>query len=73
MKFAVRLKNLRKERGISQQKLAEVVGISKSAISMYENGTYDLEFQGSNGEKVFIRNVEAEDAKKMSTILMMRM
>ena len=36
--FAIRLKNIRKEQGYTQQQLATLLGISKSAISMYENG-----------------------------------
>lgn len=33
-----RIKRLRKERNISQEQLAEVVGVSKTTISYYENG-----------------------------------
>ena len=35
---ASRIKRLRESRNISQEKLAEKIGISKSAISMYEQG-----------------------------------
>lgn len=35
---ASRIKQLRENRNISQEKLAEKIGISKSAISMYEQG-----------------------------------
>jgi transcriptional regulator with XRE-family HTH domain len=38
MKFANRLKELRKEHRLSQHELASIIGVSKSAISMYENG-----------------------------------
>lgn len=38
MTFAERLKLLRKERRLTQEKMAELTGISKSSISMYENG-----------------------------------
>lgn len=38
MKFANRLKKLRSEHGLNQQELANIAGVSKSAISMYENG-----------------------------------
>lgn len=31
------LKNLRKEKGISQQQLADVIGISQQSINKYEN------------------------------------
>lgn len=36
-RFAQRLKALRKERGITQQQLADGVGISKGGLSYYEN------------------------------------
>lgn len=36
---AARIKQLRENRNISQEKLAEKIGISKSAISMYEQGS----------------------------------
>lgn len=36
---ASRIKELRENRNISQEKLAEKIGISKSAISMYEQGS----------------------------------
>ena len=36
---ASRIKRLRESRNISQEKLAEKIGISKSAISMYEQGS----------------------------------
>ena len=36
-RFAQRLKTLRKERGITQQQLADGVGISKGGLSYYEN------------------------------------
>ena len=36
---AARIKELRENRNISQEKLAEKIGISKSAISMYEQGS----------------------------------
>ena len=37
-KFCIRLKELRISRDLSQQKLADIVGISKSSINMYERG-----------------------------------
>lgn len=37
--FASRAKELREERGLSQEKLGECLGLSRSAISAYENGT----------------------------------
>ena len=36
-RFAQRLKTLRKERGITQQQLADGVGLSKGGLSYYEN------------------------------------
>ncbi|MBR3772562.1 MAG: helix-turn-helix transcriptional regulator [Clostridium sp.] len=35
--FAGRLRKLRKEQGYTQQQLANLLGVTKSAISMYEN------------------------------------
>ncbi len=37
-KFSIRLKELRRARKISQQRLADDVGMSKSSINMYERG-----------------------------------
>ena len=37
--FGNRLRELRKERGLGQIKLAEVLGVSKSIISLWEIGT----------------------------------
>lgn len=36
--FSERLRNLRKEQGLSQQALADLAGVSKSSINMYERG-----------------------------------
>lgn len=36
--FAVVFKNLRKEKGLTQQELADRLGTTKSTISMYERG-----------------------------------
>lgn len=41
--FAERLKKIRREQGYTQQQLADLLGISKSAISMYENGVREPE------------------------------
>lgn len=38
MKFAESLKQLRKERNITQRALADAVGISPASIAMYETG-----------------------------------
>lgn len=37
--FGNRLRELRKERGLGQIKLAEILGVSKSIISLWEIGT----------------------------------
>ena len=37
--FKVRLKELRQSKGLTQRALAERLNISKSAVSMYENGS----------------------------------
>lgn len=37
--FSTILRNLRKSKGLSQEKLAKAIFISSSAISQYENGT----------------------------------
>lgn len=36
--FSLKLMELRKQRGLSQQQLAEALGLSRSAIGMYETG-----------------------------------
>ena len=36
-----RLKEIRKEMGISQQELAEMVGVSRNTISSLETGQYE--------------------------------
>ena len=41
--FAIRLKQLRKTQGYTQQQLADLLGISKSAVSMYESGVREPE------------------------------
>ena len=38
MAFKDILKKLRERKGLSQEELAKATGLSKSAISMYENG-----------------------------------
>lgn len=44
-KFATILKTLRTEHSLSQSALAERLGISKSAVSMYEQGRREPDFQ----------------------------
>lgn len=43
--FSEQLKKLRKERGYTQEQLATLLKISKSAISMYENGNREPNFE----------------------------
>lgn len=45
MGFAERLRLLRKQRNLSQQQLAEKLGISNSTISMYERGEREPDFE----------------------------
>lgn len=45
MKFAERLREAREKRGLSQARLADEIGCSKSAISMYESGTRTPDFE----------------------------
>ena len=37
-KFNIRLRELRKSQGLSQQKLADYTKVTKSSINMYERG-----------------------------------
>lgn len=43
--FHVRLKELRIEEHLTQAELATIIGISKSTISMYENGNREPDFE----------------------------
>lgn len=36
--FPSRLRNLRKEKGVSQKELADFLGLSKSTVGLYETG-----------------------------------
>ena len=40
LEFGKRLKTLRENRGIKQGKLAEMLGVSRQAMSAYETGKY---------------------------------
>lgn len=44
-RFSDRLKNLRKEKDLSQQELANIIKISKSSINMYERGEREPSFE----------------------------
>ena len=39
MSFGENLKNVRKQRGVTQEELAEILGVSRQAISKWESGT----------------------------------
>ena len=41
-KFAVRLRELRNERGLSCMKLAEGIGVSDTSVIRWENGQADI-------------------------------
>ena len=43
--FSETLKKLRKEKGLTQVQLAKLLKISKSSISMYENGNREPDFE----------------------------
>lgn len=45
--FCDNLKRLRQEKDLTQQKLADLLGISRSAIGMYENGEREPDFETS--------------------------
>lgn len=42
--FRIELKKLREERGLSQYKLAEVLGVSQSAVGLWESGKREPNF-----------------------------
>ncbi|MBO5969523.1 MAG: helix-turn-helix transcriptional regulator [Clostridia bacterium] len=43
--FAIRLKTLRQSMNLTQPQLAERIGVSRSAISMYELGSREPDFE----------------------------
>ena len=43
--IGTRLKYLRKQDDITQQQLADALGVGKSTISMYENGNREPDFE----------------------------
>ena len=45
MDFYVRLRLLRNSRNLSQQSLANAIGVSKSSINMYERGEREPSFK----------------------------
>lgn len=44
-KFSTRLRELRLNKGLHQEQIANLIGVSKSAISAYENGTGQPSFE----------------------------
>ena len=42
MSFGENLKNVRKQRGVTQEELAEILGVSRQAISKWESGDWDI-------------------------------
>lgn len=45
MYYSETIKRMRKERGLTQQELADALGVSRSAIGMYESGTREPNFE----------------------------
>lgn len=43
--YVERIKSLRKERGLSQDQLAAMLGVSRSAVGMYETGKREPDFE----------------------------
>lgn len=43
--FGDRLKQLREEKGYSQQELAEMINVSRSSVGMFEQGTREPNFE----------------------------
>lgn len=58
--FSDELKKLRKQRDLTQQKLADDLGIAKSTISMYENGRREPDFETSEAIADYF-NVRLDD------------
>lgn len=45
MSFSTKLKELRKDRNLTQEQLGEFIGISRSAVAMYESGEREPDFK----------------------------
>lgn len=58
--FPEELKKLRKQHDLTQQKLADDLGIAKSTISMYENGNREPDFETSEAIADYF-NVRLDD------------
>ena len=43
--YSERIKQLRKERGLSQDQLAKILGVSRSTVGMYETGKREPDFE----------------------------
>ena len=44
-RFAINLKRIRKDRGVTQDELAKAIGVSRSAIGMYESGAREPDYE----------------------------
>ena len=70
--IAAQLRQVRKEQGMTQERLAEKVGTRKSNISRLESGRYNpsLDFlekvAGGLGREIEVKSREEEDAKSMT-------
>ena len=58
--FSEELKKLRKQKNLTQQKLADALGIAKSTISMYENGNREPDCETSEAIADYF-NVRLDD------------
>ena len=57
--FAERLKELRAEKGITQVQLAEVMGVSKGTIAMWETGKREPDFETLNNlSEIFDKRID---------------
>ena len=66
-----RLEEIRKQRGIKQEALADAMGVSRQTISSLENGRYNpsvilaiklARYFGMKGEDIFIYEEESNEA-----------
>lgn len=45
--FGYRLKQLRKQKGMKQEELGEILGVNKATISRYENDKFEINFDST--------------------------
>lgn len=50
MKFNLKIQQLRREKGLSQEKLASIIGVSRQAVAKWFNGYEEIYF---NDKKVY--------------------